>query len=72
MSSLTRRVLSHKRTVVATWVVLTIQGIVAAGPATNALDPEFSLPNREGWETNVAIAVRYRGTGGDTAPCFRS
>ena len=68
MSSLTRWVLSRKRTVVATWVVLTIAGIVAAGPATNALDPEFSVPNREGWETNVAIAERYRGTGGDTAP----
>ena len=26
------------------------------------------MPNKEGWETNVAIAERYRGTGGDTAP----
>jgi RND superfamily putative drug exporter len=68
VSSLTRWVLSHKRTVVIGWIVLTIAGIAAAGPATNALDPEFSVPNKEGWETNVAIAKHYRGTGGDTAP----
>ena len=68
MSSLTRWVLAHKRTVVLTWVVLTIAGVMAAGPATDALDPEFSVPNKEGWETNVDIAQKYRGTGGDTSP----
>ena len=68
MSSLTRWVLAHKRTVVLTWVVLTIAGVMAAGPATDALDPEFSVPNKEGWETNVEIAQKYRGTGGDTSP----
>ncbi len=26
------------------------------------------MPGKEGWETNVAIAERYRGTGGDGAP----
>jgi RND superfamily putative drug exporter len=68
VSSLTRWVLAHKRTVVLTWIVLTIAGVAAAGPATDALDPEFSVPNKEGWETNVEIAKHYRGTGGDTAP----
>jgi putative drug exporter of the RND superfamily len=68
LSSLTRWVLAHKRTVVLTWVVLTIAGLMAAGPATDALDPEFSVPNKEGWETNVDIAQKYRGTGGDTSP----
>ncbi len=68
MSSLTRWVLAHKRIVVGLWVALTIAGAAAAGPATDALEPEFSVPNKEGWETNVAIAERYRGTGGDTAP----
>ena len=68
MSSLTRWVLAHKRTVVISWIVLTIAGIAASGPASDALEPEFSVPNKEGWETNVAIADRYRGTGGDTAP----
>ena len=56
MSSLTRWVLAHKRTVVISWIVLVIAGIAAAGPATDALDPEFSVPNKEGWETNVDIA----------------
>jgi putative drug exporter of the RND superfamily len=68
VSSLTRWVLAHKRIVVSLWVALTIAGAAAAGPATDALEPEFSVPDKEGWETNVAIAERYRGTGGDTAP----
>ena len=68
MSSLTRWVLAHKRTVVLFWLVATIAGMAAAGPATDALKPEFSVPDKEGWETNVAIAERYHGTGGDTAP----
>jgi len=68
LSSLTRWVLAHKRIVVAVWVALTLAGIAAAGPATDALEPEFSVPDKEGWETNVAIAERYQGTGGDTAP----
>ena len=68
MSSLTRWVLSHKRTVVLAWVVLTIAGIAAAGPASDALETEFSVPDKEGWETNVAIEQRYGGTGGDATP----
>jgi RND superfamily putative drug exporter len=68
MSSLTRWVLAHKRIVVVSWLVLTVAGIAAAGPATDALEPEFSVPDKEGWETNVTIAERYRGTGGDAAP----
>jgi RND superfamily putative drug exporter len=68
MTSLTRWVLAHKRTVVLAWVFLTIAGVMAAGPATDALDPEFSVPNKEGWETNVEIAKHYNGTGGNTSP----
>ncbi len=68
MSSLTRWVLAHKRTVVTAWILLTIAGIAAAGPATDALENEFSVPDKEGWETNVTIADRYQGTGGDTSP----
>ncbi|MDQ3759459.1 MAG: hypothetical protein M3331_05920 [Actinomycetota bacterium] len=48
MPSLTRWVLAHKRTVVLTWVVLTIAGMAAAGPATEALEAEFSVPDKEG------------------------
>ena len=68
MTSLTRWVLAHKRTVVLAWVFLTIAGVAASGPATDALDPEFSVPNKEGWETNVEIAKHYNGTGGNTSP----
>ena len=68
MSALTRWVLAHKRTVVVTWIALTIAGVAASGPASDALEPEFSVPNKEGWETNEEIAARYGGTGGDTAP----
>jgi RND superfamily putative drug exporter len=68
VSSLTRWVLAHKRTVVISWLVITIAGIAAAGPATNALKPGYSVPHKEGWETNQAIAARYGDTGGDTPP----
>jgi putative drug exporter of the RND superfamily len=68
MAALTRWVLAHKKTVVISWVLLTIAGIAAAGPASRALDQEFSVPNKEGWETNQAIAAKYNGTGGDTSP----
>ena len=68
MSSLTRWVLAHKKTVVIVWIALTVAGMAAAGPASDALDPEFSVPGREGWQTNVEIEARYRGTGGDSTP----
>ena len=68
MPALTRWVLAHKRIVTLTWIVLTIAGIAASGPAVDALEPEFSVPDKEGWETNQVIAERYAGTGGDAAP----
>jgi putative drug exporter of the RND superfamily len=68
MAALTRWVLAHKKTVVISWILLTIAGIAAAGPASKALDQKFSVPNKEGWETNQAIAAKYNGTGGDTSP----
>jgi RND superfamily putative drug exporter len=61
-------VLAHKLTVVIAWLVLTSAGIAAAGPASDALNPEFSVPGKEGWETNQAIAARYGDTGGDNVP----
>jgi len=68
LAALTRWVLAHKRIVVITWIVLTIAGIAASGPASEALEAEFSVPDEEGWETNVDIAAQYGGTGGDTSP----
>src|SRR4051812_44477436 len=68
MTVLTRWVLAHKRIVVLAWLLLSVAGFAAAGPATRALEPEFSVPGKEGWETNEAIAKRYGGTGGNSAP----
>src|SRR5206468_2329709 len=64
----TRWVLKHKRIVVVSWIVLTVAGIGAAGPASNALRQEFSVPGKDGWKTNVAIQRAYAGTGGNAAP----
>src|SRR3954453_19602067 len=68
MTSLTRWTLAHRRLVVGFWVVLTVIGIVTAGAATKAMKQKFSVPGREGWETNQAIAKLYHGTGGNGAP----
>src|SRR5215213_3662198 len=68
MAALTRWVLAHKRFVGFSWLLLTIVGIAAAGPASDALSQKFSVPGKEGYETNLSISKRYAGTGGDTAP----
>ncbi len=48
--------------------MLTIIGMATAGAATKAMDQKFSVPGKEGWETNKQIAQTYRGTGGNAAP----
>ncbi len=68
MAPITRWVLAHKRIVTAFWIVLTLVGIASAGKATQAMDQKFSVPGKEGWETNVKIAQVFHGTGGDNAP----
>jgi RND superfamily putative drug exporter len=67
MQRLTRRVLQHKRFVALGWLLLTIVGIGAAGPASSALDQRFSVPGREGWDASVEIERIY-GNGGETLP----
>jgi RND superfamily putative drug exporter len=68
MSSLTRWVLAHKRTVVISWIVLTIAGVAAAGPASDALKAEFSVPDKESWKTNVDIAQHYSADRNGSTP----
>lgn len=65
MQSLTRWVLTHKRLVAIFWVIATIAGIAAAGPAGEAMKQPFSVPGREGWETNSEITKKYGGGGGN-------
>jgi len=67
MQATTRWVLAHKRLVAATWAILTLAGMGAAGPASKALSQEFSVPGREGFKTNQAITDRFK-TGGNTPP----
>jgi len=68
MASLTRWVLTHRRIVVAFWLVLTLVGMGSAGSASKALKQKFSVPGKEGWLTNQAIQREFRGTGGNGAP----
>ncbi|MEA2481946.1 MAG: putative drug exporter of the superfamily, partial [Thermoleophilaceae bacterium] len=67
MQAVTRWILAHKKIVVAFWVVVTIVGMMSAGPASKALKQTFSVPNREGSETNLQIARTFHG-GGNEAP----
>ncbi|HEX2125757.1 MAG TPA: MMPL family transporter [Thermoleophilaceae bacterium] len=67
MRRITDFVLSHKRLVAVAWIVLTLIGMAAAGPASEALDQRFSVPDREGWETSQEILRTY-GNGGETLP----
>jgi RND superfamily putative drug exporter len=68
MTALTRWVLAHRKLVVAFWILLTLVGIGTAGKATRAMNQKFSVPGREGWETNVQIQRLYGGTGGNAGP----
>jgi putative drug exporter of the RND superfamily len=64
---LTQWILARKRLVAGFWIVVTIASYAAIGPAGSALSEEFTVPGREGFETNRQIASVY-GNGGDVAP----
>jgi RND superfamily putative drug exporter len=61
-------VLAHRRAVVVFWVLITLVGVAAAGPATHALKGKFSVPGKEGWVANDHIEHAFQGTGGSFAP----
>ncbi len=67
MASLTRFVLRHRLAVAVCWLAVTLVGIASAGRATSALSQEYSVPGREGYQTNTAISHMF-GNGGDSAP----
>ena len=67
MTTITRWVLAHKRSVAAFWILVTLVGIATVSQATRAFSTEFTVPGREGFETNVAIARLYH-QGGRNAP----
>ena len=67
IAAISRFVLRHKLLVVLVWVAITIAGLVATGPASDALSERFDLPGRESTEVNSAIMERY-GNGGFASP----
>ena len=68
MAPLTRWVLTHKRTVVIFWVILTLIGMGSASSATKSLKQKISVPGKEGFVTNQRIAHNFHGTGGNGDP----
>jgi putative drug exporter of the RND superfamily len=67
MGRITRWVLGHRRIVAAFWVVLTIVGIATVNQSTRSFSTQFSVPGREGFQTNERIQRTFGG-GGNTAP----
>jgi RND superfamily putative drug exporter len=67
MTTITRWVLAHKRLVAAFWILVTLVGIATVGTSTSAFSKKFSVPGREGFQTNDRIAHIYHG-GGRYAP----
>ena len=49
------------------WLLVTIAAFAAVKPAGESLSQDFTVPGREGFETNREIASIY-GNGGDVAP----
>ncbi len=67
MTTTTRWVLAHRRVVAAFWILVTLVGVATVGTATGAFSTKFSVPGREGFQTNDRIAHIYHG-GGRYAP----
>jgi RND superfamily putative drug exporter len=67
MISLTRFALAHRRLVAVSWLAVALVGIAFTGKATKAFSDQYSVPGREGYETNAAI-TRAFGNGGNSPP----
>jgi RND superfamily putative drug exporter len=67
MTGITKWVLAHKRLVVGLWVLATLAGVAASASIGNRLDKKFSVPGREGSQTNLAIRATYHN-GGNADP----
>ncbi|MEO8968935.1 MAG: MMPL family transporter, partial [Solirubrobacteraceae bacterium] len=67
MTAIARWVLAHKKLVSAFWVAVTLVGFATVSKATNAFSNEFSVPGREGFQTNLAIQQVFH-QGGNRAP----
>jgi RND superfamily putative drug exporter len=59
MRRLSRFVLAHKRWVVAFWLLVLLGGLPNLQRATRAFSQEFSIPGRQGYETNQKLKRLY-------------
>ncbi len=66
MEGLARFVLRHRLFVVAAWLVLLVAGAAAAGPATNRLTVDFSLPGQPGYEAERQLVSVFGSSTSDT------
>ncbi len=67
MTIVTRWVLAHKRIVATVWILVTVVGIATVSQSTQSFSKQFSVPGREGFVTNSAIARLFH-QGGRNAP----
>ena len=59
MRDIARAVLRHRRLVLVAWVVVLVAGLPNLSRATGAFSQQFSVPGREGFETNARILKLY-------------
>jgi putative drug exporter of the RND superfamily len=59
MRRIAHAVLAHRWLVLLAWVVVLVVGLPNLSHATGAFSQEFSVPGREGFETNAAILRLY-------------
>ncbi len=63
MTSITRWVLGHKRTVTIAWILITLVGVASVSTAVNSFSNQFSVPGREGFVTNQKLLALYHNGG---------
>jgi RND superfamily putative drug exporter len=68
MTLVTRWVLAHKWLVVVLWAVVTVVAFASIQPAVNALNDQYTMPGREGFDTNRAIQAIYHSGGSEVTP----
>ena len=66
MESLARFVLRHRLLVVLGWLALMVAGGIAAGPVTDRLTFDFSLPGQPGFEAENELIATFGTSTADT------
>jgi RND superfamily putative drug exporter len=66
VESLARLVIRHRLVVVLGWLVLLVAGGAAAGPVTDRLSFDFSLPGQPGYEAEEQLIATFGASTADT------